>query len=67
MCADSSALLHHAGKFDKPPQKARLQDLYKENKEITKMINANNESNAAAKAENAGGRLKAVSHTPSLC
>jgi ferredoxin len=35
--------------------------------ELTKMINANNEATVAGKAENAGGKLKAVCARPTAC
>mmetsp|Transcript_25557 Transcript_25557/g.64842 ORF Transcript_25557/g.64842 Transcript_25557/m.64842 type:complete len:108 (-) Transcript_25557:500-823(-) len=48
------------GKFEKPPKKAKLLEQYNDDKEVTKMINANNESTFAAKAQTVGGRLKAL-------
>ncbi|GFH15007.1 uncharacterized protein HaLaN_11156, partial [Haematococcus lacustris] len=53
-----------AGHFEKPPVKTKLLEAYKDNKELTKTINATNESNIAAKAENAGGRLKSPQQEP---
>ncbi|KAL6754888.1 hypothetical protein V8C86DRAFT_2689452 [Haematococcus lacustris] len=52
------------GHFEKPPVKTKLLEAYKDNKELTKTINATNESNIAAKAENAGGRLKSLKAGP---
>lgn len=37
-----------------------LLDKYREEKELTKMINANNEGNAASKAQQSGGQLAVV-------
>eukprot|EP00878_Enallax_costatus_P004551 GHUV01004792.1.p1 GENE.GHUV01004792.1~~GHUV01004792.1.p1 ORF type:complete len:101 (+),score=40.96 GHUV01004792.1:265-567(+) len=48
------------GKFDIKPKKAALATKYKDEKELTKMINANNESNLASKAQQSGGHLAVV-------
>lgn len=61
LITNSALTCIYAGKMEKPPKKAGLVQQYAEEKEITKMINANNESTFASKAQNAGGRLKAVS------
>eukprot|EP00983_Pelagomonas_calceolata_P110008 1159621-Pelagomonas_calceolata.AAC.20 len=52
------------GNWDLAPKKPKELAAFKENKvracEITKAINAGNESTFAAKAQNAGGKLKSV-------
>lgn len=50
-----------AGKFDIKPKKAALATKYKDDRELTKMINANNESTLASKAQQTGGHLSVVS------
>ncbi|KAF8072538.1 hypothetical protein HT031_000198 [Scenedesmus sp. PABB004] len=54
------------GKFDLKPKKAALVAKWKDEKDLTKMINANNESNAAAKAQQSGGHLTVVKAAPVL-
>lgn len=48
------------GKFDIKPKKSGLLEKYKDEKDLTKMINANNESNLASKAQQSGGHLAVV-------
>uniref|UniRef100_A0A7S3VVZ1 Uncharacterized protein n=1 Tax=Dunaliella tertiolecta TaxID=3047 RepID=A0A7S3VVZ1_DUNTE len=48
------------GNWDLAPKKPKELAAFKENKEITKAINAGNESTFAAKAQNAGGKLKSL-------
>ncbi|KAF5828470.1 hypothetical protein DUNSADRAFT_17578 [Dunaliella salina] len=55
------------GNWDLAPKKPKELAAFKENKEITKAINAGNESTFAAKAQNAGGKLKSVGGTASPC
>lgn len=52
------------GAFNLKPKKGRLQGDYNDQQELTKMINKTNESNLAAKAEQAGGHLKMVKAPP---
>ncbi|KIZ00713.1 hypothetical protein MNEG_7249 [Monoraphidium neglectum] len=46
------------------PKRAALQGDYKDQQELSKMINKKNESNFAAKAEQAGGQMKMVKAPP---
>lgn len=48
------------GAFDIKPKKTNLLQKYKDEKDLTKMINANNESNLARKAQQSGGNLAVV-------
>lgn len=48
------------GKFDIKPKKVNLLQKYKDEKDLTKMINASNESNLASKAQQSGGNLNVV-------
>ncbi|WIA08378.1 hypothetical protein OEZ85_007817 [Tetradesmus obliquus] len=48
------------GAFDIKPKKAKLVQKYNDEKDLTTMINAKNESNAAGKAQQNGGQLAVV-------
>eukprot|EP00882_Tetradesmus_deserticola_P008592 GHRQ01009060.1.p2 GENE.GHRQ01009060.1~~GHRQ01009060.1.p2 ORF type:complete len:101 (+),score=40.70 GHRQ01009060.1:190-492(+) len=48
------------GSFDLKPKKPSLAAKYNDEKDLTKMINQKNESNAAGKAQQSGGQLCVV-------
>jgi len=48
------------GRLTIAPKKPALQSTYKEQKELTKMINKSNESHFATKAQEAGGHLAVI-------
>ncbi|GBF90390.1 hypothetical protein Rsub_02496 [Raphidocelis subcapitata] len=54
------------GAFNIKPKNARLAADFKDQQDLTKMINSKNEGNIAAKAEQAGGHLKMVRAPPVL-
>jgi Protein of unknown function (DUF2462) len=53
-----------AGKFDIAPKKKVLKQQYEQDKDMTKFINANNESRAAGLAAASGGKLAVVKAPP---
>ena len=52
------------GKFALPPKKDAAREKHAEDQALTKDINLKNESNAASKAEQLGGRLGVVKAPP---
>lgn len=62
--ASRPTLTPHAGKFDLAPKKKAARQQYEMEKDMTKFINAKNESRAAGLAEGAGGRLAVVKAPP---
>eukprot|EP00798_Chlamydomonas_sp_ICE-L_P003254 gene3254-13277_t len=61
-----SAAITKKGKKEIQPNKGRILEEYKDNKDITKMINKRNEGAAAASANKAGGLVKTVGAPPAL-
>lgn len=61
-----SALAAAAGRLSKPPKKGVIAKQFQESKELTKAINAENESKFAGVAASSGGQLAVVSVLPWL-
>ncbi|KAF6264401.1 aspartic peptidase domain-containing protein [Scenedesmus sp. NREL 46B-D3] len=57
---DQALASKQSSKFDLKPKKPMLAAKYNDEKDLTKMINQKNESNAAGKAQQSGGQLSVV-------
>lgn len=55
--ADTSVHLNRTGRLQKAPKNAALRQTYRENQELSRMINEDNENTFAGIARNAGGKL----------
>lgn len=54
------------GKMEKPPKKSAAAAKYREEKELSRAINARNEENLSALAEQKGGKLQMIKAPPVL-